>query len=278
MSGTENAGASNTRRLAILAGGGLLLLAIGMLVPTGNNPTPKIVGAAGRPASQGPGQTGGASPGGAAQVRLMPEQPMRDLFTPTIAIRPPAPARAAAPPLPAAPPPAPAAPPAGREEPAAPAASPELPPAAEMRMLGVVAADGKTQVLLRNAVSGQSRYLEQGAEAWGFRVEKIEAEAVLLARGTETHRVEMTREISIEGPGSNSSSGSSGFTAAGGGGTRGDRRASPSGGFDQSVIFSLPTWAERLKKLEEVKSQLEPDRYERFKRFFEARAAAEKGR
>jgi hypothetical protein len=42
--------------------------------------------------------------------------------------------------------------------------------------------------------------------------------------------------------------------------------------------MSLPTWTERLKKLEEIKAQVEPEKYERLKKFMESRIAAEKGK
>jgi hypothetical protein len=41
--------------------------------------------------------------------------------------------------------------------------------------------------------------------------------------------------------------------------------------------MSLPTWAERLKKLEEVKGQMEADRYERLRSFMQRKVEEEKG-
>ena len=65
-----------------------------------------------------------------------------------------------------------------------------------------------------------------------------------------------------------------------GGGGRGenggDGGSGSGGGFSTAAIFSLPTWTERLKKLEEVKSQLEPAQYERLHSFMEQRAKNEK--
>jgi hypothetical protein len=48
-----------------------------------------------------------------------------------------------------------------------------------------------------------------------------------------------------------------------------------SSGFSTAEIFSLTTWTERLKKLEEVKSQIDPAQYERLKKFMTERAAQE---
>jgi hypothetical protein len=69
-------------------------------------------------------------------------------------------------------------------------------------------------------------------------------------------------------------------------GERGDRREArggesggsgggSGGGFNTAEIFSLTTWTERLKKLEEVKSQIEPAQYERLKAFMTERARGE---
>lgn len=48
-----------------------------------------------------------------------------------------------------------------------------------------------------------------------------------------------------------------------------------SGGDPVTAIYALPTWTERLKKLDEIKAQLEPARYDRLRKFMADRAAAE---
>lgn len=281
---------ADVRRLAMIGGGGLLLLAIGLLAPAGRK-APQVVTAApraGTPAStdltQRPDRDGIAEP----QVTLTSEAPMGDLFAPAVRVAPTVQGPVQAPPpgepLPRPDPPSPPAAPRTEEAPSA-SGNSSLPSASDMRMLGVVVADEKPQVLLRNAVTGQSRYLEAGAEAWGFSVGKIESEQVTLVRGGESHVIEMSKEIRIEGPGGSGSSAESTLSSSGEGGSRDDRRAErrerrsgggEAGGFNQSEIFALPTWTERLKKLEEAKGQMEPERYERLKRFMEARAAAER--
>jgi len=91
--------------------------------------------------------------------------------------------------------------------------------------------------------------------------------------------------VVLEGPGGSTAAG--GGSAFGGrGGDRGDRRGDrearrgggEGGGFSQADLFSLPTWAERLKKLEEIKGELGPERYERMKRFMTERAQREQNR
>ena len=57
----------------------------------------------------------------------------------------------------------------------------------------------------------------------------------------------------------------------GGGGGGSSEASNPT-----SSIMSLPTWTERLKKLEELKAQIPADQYTRLKGFIERRAAEEK--
>jgi hypothetical protein len=195
-------------------------------------------------------------------------------------------------------------------------AAPTGVPASDLQMLGVVELGGTAKVLLKRSTTGESRYFAQGEDAFGFKVGEIKADEVALARDGKNERVVMSSAVSIEGPGSTSVASSSGFSGYGGGrssggygrssygggsdrssrgdrssyggGDRGDRgsrdrgngstggSSESSGGFSTASIMSLPTWVERLKKLEEVKSQVEPEKYERLHKFMAARAEQEK--
>lgn len=75
--------------------------------------------------------------------------------------------------------------------------------------------------------------------------------------------------------------GDGGRSGRGDRGNRGDRSGGNGGGSSEaanptSSIMALPTWTERLKKLEELKPQIPADTYTRLKSFIERRAAEEK--
>lgn len=224
----------------------------------------------------------------------------RSLFQPLVATR----SQVQAPaPQPPAPPKPVAMAPAPRPTPLPPPSVPAVaaPPSTEisassLQMLGVVEFDGQAQVLVKNTQSGQRRYLAQGQEAFGFTVKTIKDSEVELERGGRVERVQMAKDISIEGPGV-AAVGRSGFSGFGGGrgfggfggGGRGfggrqggDSGGSGGGGGSSSsssvttgMIMAPALWSDRLKKLEELKAQMEPARYETLKKFIEARAKEE---
>jgi len=205
--------------------------------------------------------------------------------------------------------------PAGPSAPLVPA-TPPGPSTRDLQMLGVVELGGKPQVLLKNTATGESRYVAKGDEAFGFTVDEIQESQVALKHGDRSQRVMMSSAVTIEGPGGVSTSagtpGFSGFRSRDGGGgggirgggirggnggpgggNRGGGNAGPGGprgttpgaaaatpgaggGFSTAEIMSLPTWAERLKKLDEVKAQMEPDRYERLRSFMVRKVEEEK--
>ncbi len=222
---------------------------------------------------------------------------VRELFTPLVARKDPR-ARggslATAPVLPPITntPPASNAPTSGSNSPAASTETPTPTPTptatglADLQMLGVVQLDNETKVLLKRTSTGESRYLAKGEDAYGFKIEEIQESEVSLSRDGKTEKLAMSTAVAIEGPGSTSVASASGFSGGGdrrdrgsfGRGDRGERREErgSEGGFTTASLFSLPTWTERLKKLEEIKAQLEPDRYERLKKFMTSRAEAEK--
>ncbi len=225
----------------------------------------------------------------------------RSLFQPLVATR----SQVEAP-APAAQPPAPPKPaavaPAPRLTPLPPPSVPTVaaPPSTEisassLQMLGVVEFDGQAQVLIKNSQSGQRRYLAQGQEAFGFTVKTIKDSEVELERGGRVERVAMAKDVSIEGPGVAAVGRSSfgGFGGFGGGGRGfsgggrgfGGRQGGDTGGggnttgstgsVTTAMIMAPALWSDRLKKLEELKAQMEPARYETLKKFVEARAKEE---
>lgn len=235
------------------------------------------------------------------------EPPIREMFVPLVGTpRPGAPAAISAgklrgPALPSAAPsttsaPAPAAGPASTST----DARSSIPTVSEIQMLGVIEADGTPQVLLKRSTTGESRYFAKGSDAFGFTVDAIQESSVGLKRDGKVQTVAMSSSVSIEGPGGSTSAGSSGFVRSADGeggrfgrdrgdrgdrggrgdrGSRGDRQGGgESGAFSTADIFSLPTWTARLKKLEEVKAQIEPERYERLKTFMAERAKQETGK
>lgn len=181
-------------------------------------------------------------------------------------------------------------PPTSIAPPAPPA--PTGPSLSDVQMLGMVQLDSETRVLLKRTSTGESRYFTQGEDAFGFKVEEIKETEVSLSRAGKTEKLAMSTAVAIEGPGGTSvasaTPGFSGFRDRGDRGDRGDRRdrgdrgpggnsgGGESSGFTTAQLFSLPTWSERLKKLEEIKATLEPERYERLKKFMQSRAEAEK--
>lgn len=224
--------------------------------------------------------------------------PIRELFrSPLVSTKAP---KAAVPPLKAPP-----LPPANLASRVAAAPTPAAPPApvgvqaSSLEMLGVVEFDGKPQVLIRNKDNGQRKYYTAGDSAFGFVVKEIKENEVALERAGKTEMVSMSNAVALEGPGASTVAGaSSGFggggfgggrdrggfggrdRGAGGGGDRGSGggRDSSSSGFSTASIMSLPTWKERLKKLEEVKAQVPADQYDRLHKFMTARVAAEAGK
>lgn len=169
--------------------------------------------------------------------------------------------------------------------PAADATSPSASGLSDLQMLGVVQLDSETKVLLKRTSTGESRYLAKGEEAYGFKIEEIQESEVTLSREGKAEKLAMSSAVTIDGPGGTSVASASGFSGGGdrrerggfGRGDRGDRREErrEEGGFTTASLFSLPTWTERLKKLEEIKAQIEPERYERLKKFMTSRAEAE---
>jgi hypothetical protein len=171
---------------------------------------------------------------------------------------------------------------AAPHKPAAPQA-PQGPRLDDLKMMGVVEMDGKPQVLLKKSSTGESRYFGSGDEAFGFKVEQIEDSGVSLSWKGKTEKLGMSTDIPVESPGGTSSVGGSGFSRDAGRGGRSSRGGGDAGGggssaFSTAQLFSLPTWTERLKKLEELKSQVEPAQYERLHTFMAERAKQEKGK
>lgn len=165
-------------------------------------------------------------------------------------------------------------------------------------MLGVVEFSDGVKALLKKTSTGESRYFAKGDDAFGFTVGDITATDVSLSHDGKTDRVAMSTAIPIEGSNGTTVAATSSFSGFSGSGSfrdrgdRGDRgsrfdrgnrggsdgSSRSEGGFSTSQIMSLPTWTERLKKLEEVKAQIEPEKFERLKKFMEGRIAAEKGK
>ncbi len=232
--------------------------------------------------------------------------PIRELFrSPLVTTKA---AKTAAPPLKAPP-----LPPANLAPRVAAAPTPAAPPApvgvqaSSLEMLGVVELDGKPQVLIRNKDNGQRKYYTAGDSAFGFVVKEIKENEVALERAGKTEMVSMSSAVALEGPGASTVAGSSSGFGGGGfggggfgggrdrggfggrdrgagggfggsGGDRGGGRDSSSSGFSTASIMSLPTWKERLKKLEEVKVQVPAEQYDRLHKFMTARVAAEAGK
>jgi hypothetical protein len=61
----------------------------------------------------------------------------------------------------------------------------------------------------------------------------------------------------------------------GGDSSGGSSTPAASSGFNTAQLFSLPTWTERVKKLEEMKAQIPADQYARVHKFMSVRAATE---
>jgi hypothetical protein len=290
-------GMSSKNLLFAAAGGGALILVAAQLVakPEQSARTTTRPATANRSVER----MGQAPP----PLQLAGTPPVRELFRPLVSEKPPAkPAAPTAPP----PAPAPSLPPVTTQPPPAPAPEPVSPPeptgpsTSEVRMLGVVELGGEIKALLKRTTTGETRYFARGEEAFGFTVGEITDTSVELAHNGQSRRVEMSREVTVEGPGAASSTGTSSLSMGSSSRSgsfrgrersdrdrgdrdfrrdRGDRGGSESGRSDDALstsqIMSLPTWTERLKKLEELKSKLEPSKYERLKKFMESRAQAE---
>lgn len=186
--------------------------------------------------------------------------------------------------------------------------APVGPRVSDIRMIGLVEIGGEPKALLKNTVTGERRYFTKGEDAFGFKVGEIKETETSLIHDGRTERVVMDTSIIIDGPGgavvaSNNagngfsrggfdrgsfSRGGSSFSRGGsdrssrggnsGGSDRGSRGGGGNGGdtgFSTAQIFSLPTWAERLKKLDEVKAQIEPEKYDRLRKFMADKAAEE---
>jgi hypothetical protein len=172
----------------------------------------------------------------------------------------------------------------------------------DLQMRGVVEMGDQVKVLLKHRTTGESRYFATGENAFGFTVGAIRATEVELGRNGRNEMVRMANTITIEGPSGGTSANASGIGGGGfggggfgggrfgggGGGRRGGRRGGGDGGgdagggggggdtgFSTASIFSLPTWTERLKKLEEEKSKIDPARYESLHKFMSERAKGE---
>ncbi len=295
-------GGVDMRAIALATAGGAAIMLVGAQLLARPN-LPKVSSPANNRRVVAPG-----APGGFGVAAQPPAQ--RNLFQPLVT--PPHPVTqpigppVVAPPLPNAKPvpqkPAkvtPLAPPVN-PTPVAPA-PPSGPRADDIQMLGVVELDGQPQALLKRSTTGESRYFAKGENAFGFTVESIQDSDVSLAHQGKTFKVAMSSAVTVEGPSGTTVAGNSGFTGASGRGNgRGDRTGrrgqrggggggnfggNGGGGGGGSVdtgaaeaaraIFALPTYTERLKKLEEVKGKLTTESYERLKKLFTEKAAEE---
>lgn len=274
------------RGVAVALAGGcvVILIATQLLAKPGANSGARSSGnrVVIRPQAEGtelqPGPQLALAGGGVRNLFRPLVQPKKD---PGLVITPaPAPAR----PAPASAPPAPSATPSPASGPSAPQA-PSGPQASEIQMLGVVELGDDVKVLLRRSTTGESRYFAKGEDAFGFKVEDIKATEVALSHNGRTEQVAMSTEVVLEGPGNAAVAGQSGFSGGGSfGGDSGRRfgrregggRDGGGGSNPTSEIMALPTWTERLKKLDELKAQLPADQYTRLREFIARRAAEEK--
>jgi hypothetical protein len=284
MSRDSSSGNWRTIGVAVVAGGVLILVAAQLLAKPGGTPAARRCAPAG-------GAARAESPA-PPPLRVAAEPVVRDLFRPLVGK--PEPKKETAATAPSLPPagPAPVERPAGPVAPPAPAG----PRASTIQMLGVIEMGDEVKALLRNSETGESRYFGKGEEVFGFKLEEIKADEVKLAFQDRRERVVMSNLITIEGPGAGSAAGASGFGRGGGGRTQGGGfgrggatpgggvtpgpgagggAGTPGGGFSTTAIMSLPTWAERLKKLEEIKPQMEAAQYERLHRYISERAKRE---
>jgi uncharacterized membrane protein YgcG len=211
-----------------------------------------------------------------------PQDEIRDLFQPLVVVAKSGRAGAALS--------APVLPPAGGAAGGAPALPPAGPAAAEvgirpqstgeitvqnLQMVGVVQLGDQPQVLIRNNVTGQSRQFRRGEDAYGFTVRDIREAQVSLEKDGQLVQLAMSSDTPIEGSNGSSVAAASGFTGGrfggGFGGGRFGGEGNSGGGRrmfgDPNVapVFAAANSAEALKKLEEVRSKLEPDQYERLK-------------
>jgi hypothetical protein len=282
------------RRMVVAIGGGAVVMVVAAQLMAKPAPT-AVVGAA-RRREAAPLTTAPPAPLFLAQARpaAAAGAPVRDLFRPLVNRSKPAAGQGgpggldwpggALPSVgnPATPPGKPAG--ETKPEPAkgstpAPPPAPTGPRADDIQMLGVVELGDQVQALLKKTSTGESRYVSKGEDAFGFTLAEIKETEVSLSHAGQTHKVAMSSAVLIEGPGAAGAAGSSGF-----GGRRGDggrrRDGQSNGGSSSGVsitdLLALPTWDARLKKLEEVKSQLDPQQYERYKRWMTDRMNREK--
>lgn len=281
----------------VTAGGAGVILVAAQLLAKPSTSTPRVVTTR-KPATSPAANAAPPEVVLAANTNAAPGTGIRELFRPLVvplkegprpltnvpalpSVTPaPKPVQRPAPPRTVTTPPTPTTPPA-----------PTGPSVSDIQMAGVVELGDQVQVLLKRTSTGESRYFTKGEDAFGFKVEEIKAEEVLLSHAGRTEKVAMSNEIQIEGPGTTAvaaNSGFSGFRDRGNGGgfngggrrdrgNRGDGGNSGGGdsGFSTAQIMSLPTWSARLKKLEEVKGQMDAERYERLHKFMADRAAKE---
>ena len=160
--------------------------------------------------------------------------------------------------------------------PAASSGSPPQPdPTADLAMTGVVENKAGLRVLIRNVKTGAAVYAKAGDEAFGLRVTGIEAKRATLTRGDRAYTLQMgTKQV----PTGVSSSAPSATLPSGGrpsssqGASEGDRRGPPFGGFGGR---SSPD--EMLRRLEENRSRMTPEQYERARQFIEMRRQGDSG-
>jgi hypothetical protein len=270
------------------------------LIAKGRAATPR---AEGNSARQSDAETKAANkPEASVQVKPASSE-LRDLFRPLVVNAPPSQPKAQdlKPVIPTVKPVVvtpPAAPP--RPAPGPMTSAPTGPNVNDLQMRGVVEMGDDVKVLLKHRTTGESRYFATGENAFGFTVGAIRATEVELGRNGRNEMVRMANTITIEGPSGSTSANASGiggggfgggFGGGGFGGGRGGRRGggrrgggdgdgggSGGGGdtgFSTASIFSLPTWTERLKKLEEEKSKIDPARYASLHKFMSERAKGE---
>ena len=295
-------GGMDMRAIALATAGGAAIMLVGAQLLARPN-LPKVAS----PTSNSRRAGAPGTPGGFGTVAQQPAQ--RNLFQPLVT--PPHPVTqpvgppVVAPPLPNAKPvqkPKPPTPPVVSKptNTISPPPAPTGPRVDDIQMLGVVELDGQPQALLKRSTTGESRYFAKGENAFGFTVESIQDSDVSLVNEGKTFKVSMSSAVTVEGPSGTTVAGNSGFTGGGGGGRRGDREgrrgnrnggggnfggggngggggASTDSGAAEAAraIFALPTYTERLKKLEEVKGKLSAESYGRLKKLFAEKAAEE---
>jgi hypothetical protein len=283
------------RGVAVTASAGAALLIFAAQILAKPQPARTPSARSTRPAQPATAGSGTAVPQAPGRLKLAGEPKIRELFRPLVTVptgvpapRPEPPAKGAAGSLPPAVAGRTGVAPTVRTAPPAPAVE-QGPTVADLQMSGVIEMDGKPQVLLTKKSTGESRYFGKGDDAFGFTVSAIRETDVDLVRAGKTEKVAMSTETVLE-----TSSGSSAGRVAGGFGGGGFGRGGfgrggfgrgsggdggsggGAGGFTTASIMSLPTWKERLKKLEEVKAQVPADKYASLHKFIAEKAKEEK--